>query len=119
MLQLSRQDSSVLMDGFPFELDGFDPDLDEITSEVVEPATSAADRSVARRACLQILYELDTTQHEPALVLKVHLAERPEAYAVRQIIRRIVDGVLANKAELDAELQEYRVGLAHRPSGCH
>ena len=95
------------MDGYPFELDSFDPDVDVITSEVVEPAQSAADRSVARRACLQILYELDTTQHEPALVLKVHLAERPEAYAVRQIIRRIVDGVLANKAELDAELQEY------------
>ena len=95
------------MDGIPFDLDSFDPEVDEISSEIVEPPKGAADRSVARRACLQILYELDTTGHEPALVVATHLAERPEAYAVRQVIRRIVDGVLSNRAELDAELQEY------------
>lgn len=96
-----------LMDGYPFELDNFNPEVDVITSEVIEPEISAADRSIARRASLQILYELDTTDHDAASVLEVHFAERPEAYAVRQVIRRLVGGVIANHEAIDAILQEY------------
>lgn len=95
------------LNGYPFELDDFDPEEDVITSELVEPELGAADRSIARRASLQILYELDTTDHEMAAVLEAHLGERPEAYAVRKIIRRIVGGVLANRAGIDAILQQY------------
>ncbi len=95
------------MVGFPFELDSFDPDVDTITSEVVKPTPGAADRSIARRACLQILYELDTTIHEPETVLEAHFAARPESYTVRAIVRRIVRGVLASRAEIDALLQDY------------
>ncbi|MCY3834125.1 MAG: transcription antitermination factor NusB [Chloroflexi bacterium] len=96
-----------LLGGYPFDLDDFDPEADVITSEVVLPNVGAADRSVARRASLQILYELDTTDHEMVDVLAAHMAERPEAYAVRQIIRRIVGGVMANIEGIDAILQQY------------
>ena len=96
-----------LLDGFPFELEDFNPEEDLITSEVVELDIGAADRSIARRASLQILYELDTTDHDAASVLAVHFAERPEAYAVRQVIRRLVSGVIAHRGAIDAILQEY------------
>ena len=95
------------IDSYPFELNDFDPDVDTITSEIVEPGHSAADRSVARRASLQILYELDTTEHPLSDTMKAHFVERPEAYAVRQIIRHFVEGVIANRAEIDAILQRY------------
>lgn len=95
------------LNGYPFELENFDPEADTITSEVMRPELGAADRSIARRASLQILYELDTTDHEMRSVLEVHLAERPEAYAVRRIIRRIVSGVIANRGAIDAILQQY------------
>ncbi len=93
--------------GYPFELEDFNPDEDTITSEVMRHKLGAADRSIARRASLQILYELDSTDHDMKSVLEVHLAERPEAYAVRQIIRRLVSGVLANRGAIDAILQRY------------
>ena len=100
-----NRNSSI--DEYPFELDNFDPDLDEITCEVVPPSAAAADRSIARRASLQILYELDTTEHALADAMQAHFSERPEAYAVRQVIRRIVEGVMAHRVEIDAMLQEY------------
>ncbi len=93
--------------GYPFELDDFNPEEDLITSEVIEPELGAADRSIARRASLQILYELDTTDHDMKAVLEVHMTERPEAYAVRQIIRRLVGGVIEHKAAIDVILQQY------------
>ena len=51
------------MDDYPFELENFNPEVDEITRELVEHEPVTTDRSIARRASLQILYELDTTQH--------------------------------------------------------
>lgn len=99
-------DSSTI-DSYPFELNDFDPAVDTITLEVIDPGPSAADRSIARRASLQILYELDTTDHPLADALEAHLAERPEAYAVRQHIRRFLQGVIANRAAIDGIIQEY------------
>lgn len=100
-------DLTPSIDSLPFDLDDFNPDEDVITSELVKPAEAAADRSVARRACLQILYEVDTTDHALRSVLETHLSERPDAFEVRQIIRRIVEGVMANCEPIDAILQEF------------
>lgn len=94
-------------DSYPFVIGDFDPTVDTITSELVDPAPSPADRSVARRSSLQILYELDSTDHPVADTVEAHLAERPEAYAVRQHIRRYVDGVIAKRATIDGILQEF------------
>ena len=96
-----------LIDSYPYELQDFDPAVDSITSELVNLAPSAADRSVARRASLQILYELDTTDHQMAAAMEAHFAERPEAYAVRQHIRRFVEGVLDKRQTIDGILQEF------------
>ncbi len=98
---------SLALDSYPFAIGDFDPAVDTITSELVDPAQSPADRSVARRASLQILYELDTTDHPLAETLEAHFAERPEAYAVRQHIRRFVEGVIAKRATIDSILQEF------------
>lgn len=95
------------MDDYPFELEDFDPDEDTITSEIIKLEFNDADRSVARRACLQILYELDSTQHPVVSVLDVHIHERPESYDVRQIIRKIVSGVIAHREAIDLLIQQY------------
>ena len=100
----------MLLEAYPIELEDCEPDEDFIVSETVvtiTPPLPAADRSIARRASLQILYELDTTGHDMGAVLEAHFAERPDAYAVRQVIRRIVGGVLAHQAALDSILQRY------------
>ena len=100
-------DHSIVLDDYPFELQNFDPAVDQITSELVRLDRHAADRSIARRACLQILYELDTTDHPLAAAMEAHMTARPEAYAVRQIIRRIAAGVRQRRGEIDAILQTY------------
>ena len=99
--------AAVRMDAYPFDLEDFDPDQDSITSVIVEPAQNSADRSIARRASLQILYELDTTRHPVGSVISAHIQERPEAYGVRQIIRRIVAGVYAHREAIDLLIQRY------------
>ncbi len=99
--------ATIQADAIPFQLEDFDPEQDSITSEVIKPQAAAADRSIARRASLQILYELDTTAHEPATVIEAHLEERHEAYAARAVIRRLVRGVIAHRAAIDGILAKY------------
>lgn len=95
------------MNDYPFELENFDPENDKITSEVVELELDSTDRSVARRASLQILYELDTTKHPLGQVLESHIEERPESSPVRRIIINIVQGVIEHKASIDKLIQQY------------
>lgn len=96
-----------IMSDYPFELDDFDPEQDQITREVIEPECSRTDRSIARRASLQILYELDTTTHSFDLALDDHIHARPESRAVRRIIAAIVAGVLAHREAIDERIQQY------------
>ncbi len=95
------------MDDYPFELENFNPDEDKIISEVIEPELSITDRSIARRASLQILYELDTTEHPFDMVLAAHLVARPESQAVRRLITAIVAGVIADCDTIDELIQRY------------
>ncbi len=96
-----------MIDGLPFELENFDPTVDLISSEVIEPPVGAADRSIARRASLQILYELDATEHSLESALAAHLAARQDAQSVRPIIRRLVRGVVLHRRQIDLILQQY------------
>lgn len=101
---------SVHLESYAVELDNCDPDEDFFESETmitITPPLPATDRTIARRASLQILYELDTTDHDMKDVLDAHFAERPDAYVVRQVIRRIVAGVIANQIAIDAIVQQY------------
>lgn len=100
----------MLLESYGIELDNCDPDEDFFESETmitITPPLPATDRTIARRASLQILYELDTTDHDMKDVLDAHFAERPEAYVVRQVIRRIVRGVTEYRLAIDAILQQY------------
>lgn len=95
------------MDDYPFELEDFDPEVDTITSELIELELDTTDRSVARRASLQILYELDTTKHPLGQVLLSHIEERPESSPVRRIITTIVQGVTENVGVIDRLIHKY------------
>lgn len=95
------------MDNYPFELENFDPEVDKITSEVVELELDSTDRSIARRASLQILYEIDTTKHPIGQVLEAHIRERPESNQVRRIITILVQGVMGNLEKIDSLIQQY------------
>lgn len=95
------------MDDYPFELENFDPERDEITREVVEHEEVTTDRSIARRASLQILYEVDTTHHLIGEVLDVHIRERPESSDVRRIITVLVHGVIDNMEAIDELIQQH------------
>jgi transcription antitermination protein NusB len=95
------------MDDYPFELENYDPEVDKITSQVIEHDLVTTDRSIARRASLQILYELDTTQHPMGEVLNTHIQERPDSSDVRRIITAIVRGVADHRKSLDEFIQRY------------
>ena len=95
------------MNNYPFELDNFDPEVDEITSEVVEHHTSTTDRSMARRSTLQILYEIDTTDHPVGEVMDAHIQERPESSPVIRIIRTFIQGIMEHLDVLDQLIQQY------------
>lgn len=107
---IGEEKCPLLLEAYPIELENCDPDEDFIESETVmtiTPSSHGADRSIARRASLQILYELDSTCHALPKVLEAHLQERPESHAVRQIIRRFVEGVSANRENIDRLIQQY------------
>jgi len=91
----------------PFTLEDYDPEVDELSIELVETAPSTVDRSLVRRATLQILYEMDSSTHAPDLAIAAHLAERNEVQSIRKLIRRYVNGIVANRARIDAILQEH------------
>jgi transcription antitermination protein NusB len=95
------------MNEYPFELENYDPEVDKITSEVIEHDLVTTDRSIARRASLQILYELDTTKHSIGEVLDTHLQERPDSTDVRRIIIALVRGVAEHREWLDEFIQRY------------
>lgn len=95
------------MDDYPFELENYDPEIDKITSEVIKHDLVTTDRSIARRASLQVLYELDTTRHPIGEVLNTHIQERPDSSDVRRIITSLVRGVVEHRESLDEFIQRY------------
>ncbi|WP_119071934.1 transcription antitermination factor NusB [Aggregatilinea lenta] len=64
-------------------------------------------RHVARSVALQVLYELDSTRHAVEDVLSEHLTPHREQPELRLFTNRLVEGVLANKKELDAVIHRY------------
>jgi N utilization substance protein B len=56
---------------------------------------------------LKVLYELDTTQHQPGTVLAQRLAEEALPAEGEEFVRRLVTGVLSRRAELDQLIHRY------------
>ena len=56
---------------------------------------------------LKVLYELDTTHHQPGTVLTQRLAEEVLPPEGEDFVRRLVAGVLSHRAELDQLIHRY------------
>jgi N utilization substance protein B len=86
----------------------FDPNEVELT-EVIEPKEEASnERSAARRAALQVLYEVDAAHHPVNDVINSRLQEPPHLSkrAVRYL-RLLVPGVMEHRERLDIIIRQY------------
>jgi N utilization substance protein B len=87
-------------------LPDFGPD-DEIVSEIIEHEKVTTDRSIARRIALQVLYEVDCTNHNAEGVIEEHLQTPDTNKKAIRYMRRLVRGVLENLNQLDGIIQKY------------
>ncbi|HEX2906835.1 MAG TPA: transcription antitermination factor NusB [Phototrophicaceae bacterium] len=85
----------------------FDPNEVELT-EVVEHEEAQTERSAARRAALQVLYEVDCAKHSVGDVITTRLQE-PPALSKRAVryLRRLVSGVMEHRHKLDTIIRQY------------
>lgn len=84
----------------------FGPD-DDVQVEVIEPDQATTERSLSRRLALQVLYEVDSAQHNPEVVMKLHLAAQPVSSKIASYLRRLVRGVSREPKKIDHIIQEY------------
>lgn len=85
----------------------FDPNSDEYDREVIENDEIPTDRTLARRVALQALYEIDTTRHLIEDVVSYHLDYNTEIRKVKSYMMRLIQGVHANREQLDKIIREY------------
>ena len=64
-------------------------------------------RTRARSLALQVLYEVDVTNHSPAEVFKARLEETPLTDGLSEFARQIIFGVLPLVTTLDKIIAEY------------
>jgi N utilization substance protein B len=88
------------------QLPNFGPD-DEVVSEIIEHEKVTTDRSIARRIALQVLYEVDCTNHNAEGVVEEHLQTPDANKKIIRYMRRLVRGVLDNLNQLDGIIQRY------------
>ncbi len=90
------------------DLPEFNPD-DEVEIEVVEHAAPLTERSFARRIALQVLYEVDCTDHKPGDVMQTRINSQEMDGRGARYLELLVTGVLKNKIPLDAIIRRYAV----------
>lgn len=64
-------------------------------------------RHRAREIALQVLYEVECTQHAVDQVLAERLAEKPIDQAAQVFARELVAGVLDHRAALDEQIEKH------------
>ena len=64
-------------------------------------------RHLARSLALQILYELDSTTHSRDEVVSTRLESEGARLEARQLVTRLVDGVLEHREALDTLIRRY------------
>jgi N utilization substance protein B len=64
-------------------------------------------RTRARALALQVLYEIDLTNHPPAEVFRSRLEETPLSAELSEFARQIIFGVLPITQELDESIAQY------------
>lgn len=75
--------------------------------EVIQHEPPASERSLARRIGLQILYEVDSANHEVGSVMAVHLAARQVNKKTSRYVRRLVNGVMVYRESLDGAISQF------------
>jgi N utilization substance protein B len=89
------------------DLPGFEPDDEQIDRVVVEHNPAATDRSVARRLALQVLYESDSAGHSVSVIMASHLDQQQLEKRTASFLRRLVNGVITHRQQLDQIIQHY------------
>jgi N utilization substance protein B len=77
-----------------------------VQSDPTGVLVSIKNRRSARVIALQVLYELDATQHTPDTVLTARLEESPLEADLHDFAHVLVEGVLRHRRQLDAVLQQ-------------
>jgi transcription antitermination protein NusB len=90
----------------PILFPDFDPD-DVINTEVVHHTKATSERSVVRRIALQMLYELDSTEHQIGSVITTQLNYHNLSTKALKQLRTLVIGVRENSSELDNAIQHF------------
>jgi N utilization substance protein B len=80
---------------------------DDLDIEVIEHEPALTERSTARRAALQALYEIDAASHEVNLVIAHRLENKPLAKKEANYMRRLVSGVVQHQAALDQVISHF------------
>ncbi len=81
--------------------------MEDAEVEVIEHPPAATERSAARRVALQVLYEIDCSDHMLSDVIAARLREEELPRRVEKYVRQIVEGVTANRAQLDVFIQRF------------
>ena len=88
------------------DLPEFGPD-DDVTVEEIEHEAPATNRSFARRVALQVLYEMDATDHRPGEIMTARLEAQDTDRRETRYVRRIVQGVVAHQVVIDDAIRQY------------
>ena len=70
-------------------------------------AQASSTRRKARTAALQVLYETDGARHEPTRAFENRLREDPLSRPAEEYARKLIEGVLANRARIDEIIATY------------
>jgi N utilization substance protein B len=80
---------------------------EDVQSEVVEHHGPTTERSAGRRLAVQALYELDCADHQIGEVITGRLRDVPTSKESARYMRRLVMGVVENRARLDGVIKQY------------
>jgi N utilization substance protein B len=81
--------------------------MEDAEVEVIEHPPATTERSAARRVALQVLYEIDCSDHLVGDVIAARLSEEEMSRRVEKYVRQIVEGVIANRDQLDTFIQRF------------
>jgi N utilization substance protein B len=91
------------------DLPEFGPD-DDITVEEIEHEAPATNSSFARRVALQVLYEMDATNHRPGEIMTARLEAQDTDRRETRYVRRLVQGFVANRTAIDDVIRPFVQG---------
>jgi N utilization substance protein B len=80
---------------------------DDVTVEEIEHEAPATNRSFARRVALQVLYEMDATNHRPGEIMTARLEAQDTDRRETRYVRRLVQGFVANRTAIDDVIRQF------------